>query len=56
MLISCGSKGNYAHKLPVRWREGGEVMGGLRPGVILKIAIGFGGSFSDKGVLPGGSF
>ena len=55
MLISCGSKGNCAHKLPVRWR-GGEVMGGLRPGVILKIVIGFGGSFSDKGVLPEGSF
>ena len=35
---------------------GGEVMGGLQPGVILKIVIGFGGSFSDKGVLPGGSF
>ena len=55
MVISCGSKGNYAHKLPVRWRRG-EVIGGLRPGVIFKIVIGFGGSFSDKGVLPGGSF
>ena len=54
-MISCGSKGNYAHKLPVRWRRG-EVIGGLRPGVIFKIVIGFGGSFSDKGVLPGGSF
>ena len=55
MVISCGSKGNYAHKLPVRWRRG-EVIGGLRPGVIFKIVIGFGGSFSDKGVLSGGSF
>lgn len=31
-------------------------MGGLQPGVIFKIVIGFGGAFSDKGVLPGGSF
>ena len=35
---------------------GGGYGGGLWPGVIFKIVIGFGGSFSDKGVLCGGSF
>ena len=55
VLISCGFKGNFARKLPVRRGVGG-VMGGLQPGVIFKMVIGFGESFSDKGVLPGGSF
>ena len=55
VLISCGFKGNSARKLPVR-RGVGRVMGGLQPGVIFKITIGFGESFSDKGVLPGRSF